>query len=317
MTSGVLLTQRRSTGGTDTPRVDSSFRRTRFRNVSACIGQVVFECLTGVTALPTVRSIAVVPPLGVELASYRELTALSEARAPALILTVVMPAYNEEGAILSAVEEVRREILDRLVSVECLVIDDGSTDCTGRILDRIAGVEPRVRVLHQANAGHGAALRAGIESAISEWVFLLDSDRQIPIEQFSTLWNARHSHDLVMGVRARRQDSTIRAVLSGLIRITIRAIFGVRLRDANIPFKLIRRSVWESARHLIPEGTLAPSLFLAVFARVRGFRVLEIEVPHRARQSGVGSLRTARLARFCLRGIVQLVAFRWRLARCH
>jgi dolichol-phosphate mannosyltransferase len=232
------------------------------------------------------------------------------------ILTVVMPAYNEEGAIEAAVDEVRREILDRIASADCLVIDDGSTDATGALVDRIAEVDPRVRVIHQANAGHGAALRSGMDRASGDWLFLLDSDRQIPTQAFWALWDARDGRDLLMGVRARRQDPLIRAVLSRVIRATVRVFFGVQLRDANVPFKLIRRTVWESARAVIPEGMLAPSLFLAVFARVRGDVVLELEVPHRARQSGVGSLRWARLARFSLRGFVQLMAFRGRLKRC-
>ncbi len=241
---------------------------------------------------------------------------MSEARAAAPSLTVVMPAYNEEGAIQSAIDEVRQEILDRVASADCLVIDDGSTDATGAILDQIAETDSRVRVLHQANAGHGAALRAGMERASGAWLFLLDSDRQIPTEAFSALWNAKNGHDLVIGVRAKRQDPPLRATLSRAIRIVIRVVFGVRLQDANSPFKLSRRTLWESARVVIPDDTLAPSLFLAVFARTRGVDVLELDVPHRARQTGAGSLRFARLARFCLRGFRQLIAFRGRLRRC-
>ena len=232
------------------------------------------------------------------------------------MLTVVMPACNEEGAIESALDEVRREILDRVASADCLVIDDGSTDATGAILDRIAAADPRVRIIHQANTGHGPALRSGMVRASGDWLFLLDSDRQIPTEAFAEFWDIRSGHALVIGVRARRHDPFIRVVLSRVIRIVIRVLFGVRLRDANAPFKLMRRGVWESARGVIPEGALAPSLFLAIYARSRGFDVLEREVPHRARQSGVGSLRYVRLARFCLRGFVQLLAFRGRLRRC-
>lgn len=232
------------------------------------------------------------------------------------ILTVVMPAHNEEGAIASALDEVRRAVLDQIAGADCLVIDDGSTDATGAILDRIVATDPRLRVLHQANAGHGAALRSGMEQASGDWLFLLDSDRQIPTEAFAALWEARSGRDLVTGVRAQRHDPLIRAVLSRTIRIAIRVLFGVQLRDANAPFKLLRRTLWESARDAIPEGTLAPSLFLAIFARWNGFAVLEQDVPHRARQSGVGSLRFGRLARFCLRGFVQLLTFRERLRRC-
>jgi hypothetical protein len=84
--------------------------------------------------------------------------------------------------------------------------------------------------------------------------------------------------------------------------------------DANVPFKLMRRVVWEDARALIPADTLAPSLFLAVFAARRGYRVAHIEVAHRERQTGVVSIRRWRLLKFCARAFRQLLTFRGRLS---
>jgi dolichol-phosphate mannosyltransferase len=235
--------------------------------------------------------------------------------AAAVALTVVMPAYNEEAAIEDAVADVRAEILDIVPGAELLVVDDGSRDHTGAILDRLAAADPRVRVVHQPNGGHGAALRTGMEQATGKFMFLIDSDRQIPIEAFPPLWAAVRGRDGAFGVRADRHDPALRLALTGLIRRVLLLVFGVSLRDANVPFKVIRRSVWLKARDLIPEGTLAPSLFLAVFARVRGLDVVELEVPHRARATGVVSIRRGKLLKFCARAFRQLLAFRGRLRR--
>ena len=79
-----------------------------------------------------------------------------------ILLTVVMPAYNEEGGIEHAVGEVQHFVLDRVEDAELVVVDDGSTDRTGMILDRWAAKEPRLRVIHQTNKGHGGALRTGL-----------------------------------------------------------------------------------------------------------------------------------------------------------
>jgi len=84
----------------------------------------------------------------------------------------------------------------------------------------------------------------------------------------------------------------------------------VRLRDANVPFKVFRRELWLEAAPLIPADTLAPSLFLAVFAASRDRRIATIEIPHRARETGVVSIRRWKLIKFCWRAFGQLLAFR-------
>jgi glycosyltransferase involved in cell wall biosynthesis len=228
-------------------------------------------------------------------------------------VSVVMPAYNEEGAIEAAVRDVALQILDRMPGAELIVIDDGSRDGTGAILDRLAAEDRRVRVVHQPNGGHGAALRRGMEQAGGDYLLLIDSDRQIPIESFDTLWQAAQGRDAAIGVRAQRHDPPFRLWLTRQIRRSLRVLFGVSLRDANVPFKVVRRSAWLAARPYIPEGTLAPSLFLAVFLKAKGMDVVEVDVPHLERQTGVASIRRWKLLKFCGRAFRQLLAFRRRL----
>lgn len=232
------------------------------------------------------------------------------ATARAIPLSVVMPAYNEEEAIGDAVHEICQHVLDALPGAELIVVDDGSRDRTGAILDELAETEPRLRVVHQPNGGHGAAVRHGLERARGDYLFLIDSDRQIPIEAFAAVWNAAQGRDGAFGVRAQRHDPPLRLFLSHQIRRALRLLFGVRLRDANAPFKVVRHAAWAAARPFIPEGTLAPSLFLAVFMKARGMDVVEVEVPHRARETGVVSIRRWKLLKFCTRAFVQLLAFR-------
>jgi glycosyltransferase involved in cell wall biosynthesis len=226
-----------------------------------------------------------------------------------------MPAYNEEGAIAEACAEVREWVLERIPGSELIVVDDGSRDRTGAILDALAAGDPRIRVMHKPNGGHGPALRSGIETATGDRLLLVDSDRQIPLSAFPALWDAVEAgRDAAFGVRSKREDPRLRLWLTRLIRGTLPLVFGVRLRDANVPFKLLKRGLWEAARPCIPAETLAPSLFLAVFARVRGYDLAEIAVPHRERRTGTVSIRRWRLVKFCARAFRQLLAFRRRLA---
>lgn len=83
---------------------------------------------------------------------------MSNARA----LSVVMPAYNEEDGIEVAVQAVQVNVLDRVPNSELVVVNDGSRDGTGALLDRLASADPRVRVIHKANGGHGPAIMTGL-----------------------------------------------------------------------------------------------------------------------------------------------------------
>ena len=232
----------------------------------------------------------------------------------ALALSVVMPVYNEDAAIALAVAEVRTHILDRVEGSELVVVDDGSTDGTGMLLDELAGDDVRVRVIHQANRGHGGALMTGLEASRGAGVLLVDSDRQVALDAFPVAWSALgEGYDLVLGVRRSRYDPALRLWLTAIVRVSIAVLFGLWLHDANVPYKLCRRSLWERARGSIPPGTLTPSLFLAIFARWHGLRILEVDVVHRERATGRSTIRRWRLLKFCAKAFRQLLEFRRRL----
>lgn len=223
-----------------------------------------------------------------------------------------MPAYNEEKLIHEAVREVQESVLD-YCSSELIVVDDGSKDGTGAILDELAKKDPRIRVVHKQNAGHGPALITGIEQARGELILLIDSDRQVAVESFPEFYKLAADNDVVLGVRAKRYDPPTRLLLTRLVRLSLFLVLGVRLRDANCPFKLFHRSVWQGAEKHIPPDTLAPSLLLAAFAENGDFKVVEREVVHRERPGGVSSIRHWKLLVFCGLAFRQLVEFRRKL----
>jgi|SRR5687768_13613340 len=241
--------------------------------------------------------------------------AITDPHANGLPLTVAMPVYNEQETIRAAVADVQRTILDPVPGAELVVVDDGSKDDSGRVLDDIVAADSRVRVIHQENRGHGGALMRALSEARGEYVLLVDSDRQIPLDAFPAAWaDIQKGRDGVFGVRRRRHDPALRLYLMWLVRVAIRVFFGVRIFDANVPFKLMRRSIWHEALPCIPEGTLAPSLFLAIFVKRKGYDVTEIDVLHRRRAAGQPSIRRFRLFMFSAKAFKQLMAFRRCLA---
>jgi glycosyltransferase involved in cell wall biosynthesis len=154
-----------------------------------------------------------------------------------------------------------------------------------------------------------------LDASRGEFLFLIDSDRQIPLEAFAGLWADAQRGDGAFGIRVKRNDPRFRLILTRVVRYVLALMFGAKIYDANIPFKVLRRQVWDEARPFIPEGTLAPSLFLGVFAVRKGYAIVFRDVPHRERETGVVSIRRWRLFKFCAVALRQLIAFRLRLVR--
>jgi glycosyltransferase involved in cell wall biosynthesis len=225
-----------------------------------------------------------------------------------------MPAFNEASIIGRAIEEVRTCIFSQAVSAELIVVDDGSTDATAAIVCEAAKVDTRVRIVSGENAGHGKALLAGISAARGEYLLLVDSDRQINLSAFKSAWKLIPSCDAVIGVRTYRHDPFYRLVISRLMRAYIYALFGTAARDANVPFKLLRRSVWKRARPGIENHTLIPSTLLSVYL-TRHARLKEITVSHRPRPLSSSKLRGFILMQFCAAAAIDLARYRWRLDR--
>jgi glycosyltransferase involved in cell wall biosynthesis len=233
-----------------------------------------------------------------------------------LALSVVVPVHDEERTIAALVEDLERDVVPVVGGAEVIVVDDASTDATPAILAELRERRPWLRVERlEPNVGHGRAVRHGLELARGEWVFGLDSDGQFVVSEFARLWDRREEADLVLGIRERRHDPRHRLVLSRLVATVSSLLAGRRIRDANTPFRLLRRRAWDDLRPTLDPAALAPNVLVTVGAGLRGWRVAEIPVTHLAREGGTSTLRSLRLLRFSLRGLWQLVAYRRRVGR--
>lgn len=231
-------------------------------------------------------------------------------------LAAVMPVYNEAEVIEALILDLERELVPVVEGLLVVVVDDASTDETPAILERLAADRPWLRIERPVrNAGHGPSVVRGVGLAGAEWIFQIDSDGQFVVSEFTRLWERREDGDLVLGIRVDRHDPPHRLALSRTVRIATSLLAGRRVRDANTPFRLVRHTVWDDLRAFVDGGTLAPNIFVTLGAAVRGWRIVEVPVTHLPRETGTVSLRALRLVRFSARGLGQLVAFRYRLAR--
>lgn len=226
-------------------------------------------------------------------------------------LSIVMPAHNEGPHIEASVREWLDAVSPLVPDVELIVVDDRSTDDTGTRLARMAQTVPNLRVLTTpTNVGHGPAVRLGLLASRGLHVFQTDSDRQHAPADFQRLWDARHRAPFVFGVRERRADGPVRAVISSALRLVNLLTWGYAIRDANCPFKLMASDAMRALLAEIPADTFIPMVMVSVLARYRGYEVVEVPVQHFPRSAGQQSLRGLgrwlRVGTACTRQMVML-----------
>lgn len=229
-------------------------------------------------------------------------------------LSIVIPAYNEAECIATVLNDWLR--VAEAVDGNVVVVNDGSRDGTGEILDFIAQNSPRLKVIHQANQGHGVAVMRGYQEALSmkpKFIFQTDSDNQFRSEDFYKFWEQREKSNFILGIRKNRQDPLHRLLISQTMRMLNMILMGASIRDANVPFRLMKTAHFENLLSLMPEGVFAPNIFLSILAKKCGNNILEIPVTHQERETGVVSIIRWKLVRVCLRSLRELVTFRFQL----
>ena len=246
--------------------------------------------------------------VGNPTAERLQLTGVAEA----LLLTLVMPAYNEEATIGDVVVGWDDALGALDVPYELRIYDDGSRDATGPLLERVARERPRVVAVRQANAGHGPTILRGYHEARGEWVFQVDSDDEMRPEAFPALWSRRDGADLVLGYRTGRSAPIGRRIITAIAGSTVRLLFGRRVHDVNTPFRLYRRSALTRLLAMVPAETFAPNVILTGLALRAGLRVVEVPVPHHIRRAGTSSIVRWRLWRAAARSFAQTLGAAWR-----
>jgi dolichol-phosphate mannosyltransferase len=233
-----------------------------------------------------------------------------------LLLSIVMPAYNEEECIEKVVGSWTDFLKKRFPddNTTLIVINDGSKDRTGEILDRLAMSNTHLTVLNQKNGGHGNAVVNGYRKAVelqSGYVFQTDSDDQFVTEDFEKLWEKRRESKFVLGYREIRHDASVRLFITKVLRGTISTVYGTYILDSNIPFRLIEGGFLKKLLQQLPNPEpFAPNIFLAVMAKKSGQKLYDIPITHKDRETGTVSIVKWNLWKVCIRSFRELLRFR-------
>ncbi len=232
-------------------------------------------------------------------------------------LVIVMPAYNE-AATIEQVATIWHEVLMRYggPGSRMLIIDDGSTDETGKLLSRLQVELPGLTALTRANKGHGATLRQAYEWALeqgADYIFQTDSDGQTDPANFESLWLLRTSYAALIGHRTNRQDGISRIFVARVLQVILGAIFQVWIPDANTPFRLIKRQALADCLKLIPPDSFLVNTLMAVILVRSRQPVRFMPISFRPRQGGRNSINLGKIVIIGLKAVQEFVKLRRKL----
>ena len=201
-------------------------------------------------------------------------------------LSVFFPAYNDSGTIASLVITAIHAAQSVTDDFEVIVVNDGSADRTAEVADELAAMYPQVKVVHhQVNRGYGGALRTGFATASKEFVFYTDGDAQYDPAELTDLWAAmRPDVDLVNGYKISRSDPFHRIVIGRVYHHTVKLLFGLKVRDVDCDFRLMRRSIFDRVRLEKNSGVICLEMMKKI--QDAGFRIAEVPVHHYHRTHG-------------------------------
>jgi glycosyltransferase involved in cell wall biosynthesis len=230
-------------------------------------------------------------------------------------LSILFPMWNEEAYFHRALRASREACQTLLAEgeigdYELIIVDDASTDATGKLADEAAAADRHVVVLHHTrNRKLGGAIKSGFAAATGDVVLYTDADLPFDMDELRKACRVLRHYEADM-VSAYRLDRTgegyVRSVYSTLYNLLVRVFFGVRVRDVNFAFKLCRRELLDAVV-LESEGSFIDAE-LVIRARKLGFQIVQFGVDYFPRTRGISTLSSPAV-------IVKILSEMWGLRR--
>lgn len=196
-------------------------------------------------------------------------------------VSVVIPVFNEEAAIAETLRTAREVLRDEPRDYEIIVVNDGSTDQTGTILQQTFAWQDVRVVEHPRNQGYGAALKTGIRHARYPWIAIVDADGSYPLAKLPTLTRLTADVDMVVGARTGADASPpgLRGLARSLLRHFAQWLARRRIPDMNSGLRVFRKDLAERFLRVLPDGfSFTTTITLAMLTN--GFRVHFEPIPY-------------------------------------
>ena len=215
-------------------------------------------------------------------------------------LYIVIPAYNEEANIQKTIQQ-WYPIIEKHSgggASKMVVVNDGSTDDTWKILCRLSESMPLLKPLTKKNGGHGSSVLYGYNYAVemgADYVFQTDADGQTDPGEFEEFWNLRKDYDAVIGKRTIRGDGKARKFVESTVCLLLRIIFGVKVPDANAPFQIMKSGLVKKYIKKLPKNYNLPNIMMTTYFAYYHEKLCFREISFKPRQGGVNSINIKKI----------------------
>ncbi len=225
-------------------------------------------------------------------------------------ISLVFPVFNESFIIEQTLRNYITELQGRVADLEVIVAEDGSTDDTKSVLERLEKELPIQLFMSDERKGYQRAVIDAVAHATKPWVFVVDSDYQFAAIDFWRLEPLRRDCDIVLGMKTPRRDPFYRVWLSWGYNFLLRRFFGLPYRDMDTGFRLIRREALAQLAGQVRYMSFFTAEFI-VRAHFAGFKIVEVPVPHYERKIGSTTIFfISSLFFICLRQFLGLLKLR-------
>jgi glycosyltransferase involved in cell wall biosynthesis len=221
-------------------------------------------------------------------------------------LYIVMPAYNEAENIEDIVKQLY-SIVEKIGNESRLVVfDDGSKDDTYDRMKMLAKKYPLFIAETKANSGHGATCLHVYRYALAngaDYIFQTDSDGQTCPDEFWGLWEQREKYPLLIGSRTHREDGFSRTIVTKMLRIIIAIMFKIWIKDANTPFRLMKKEFLASALQIIPDNFFLSNIAITTIAAKQKQKIFWMPITFKPRQNGISSVNWKNIFKIGVRAL--------------
>ncbi len=228
-------------------------------------------------------------------------------------LYVVMPAYNEEENIEAVVRAWYPVLEGKDASSRLVIADNGSKDATHSILQKLQEEFPQLAILEDSDKQHGPKVIALYKYAIMngiDYVFQTDSDGQTNPAEFDEFWQLRTQHDAILGHRNVRGDGKSRAFVEKVVCLLLRIIFGVKVPDANAPFRLMKCSLVNKYIDRLPADYNIPNIMFTTYFAHYKENITFRTVSFKPRQGGVNSINIPKIVKIGWKALGDFMRFK-------
>lgn len=221
-------------------------------------------------------------------------------------LYIIIPAYNEEANIEMVAREWHEVVAGISQDSRLVIINDGSKDQTYEKLCALQAELPQLLPVTKENGGHGATVLYGYFYALehgADYIFQTDSDGQTLASEFQGFWEQRNEKKVLIGYRNHREDGISRIFVTKVLKMVLFLIFGIRVTDANTPYRLMPKKLLQKYIVKVPENFNLSNVMLTVLFLRGKENVQFIPITFRPRQGGVNSINLKKITKIGIQAV--------------